>query len=171
MWRKKRCFLSCQEYHGTWLRKFLSSYKELNFRTPAWTQMSEVQFLMGSQNFFLGPMLMARRKKTSSFFATKLKIYQLFYSNSHIIPKNLALNHNTWLVIFFFFSSPFCLKRCWWWWGEISFWSLLEVTRLLMLQVCLLPVPQWCCCQSWLSLQQELFKPQRWSRLHNPTRC
>ena len=111
---KKKIFLSCQEYHGTWLRKFLSSHKELTFRTPAWTQMCEVQFLMGSQNFFLCPMLMARRKKSSSFFATMLKIYQLFYSNYHnITPKNLALNHNTWLVIFFFFSSPFCLKRCW----------------------------------------------------------
>ena len=51
----------------------------------------------GFSEFFLGPMLMARRKKTSSFFATKLKIYQLFYSDSHnIIPKNLALNHNAW---------------------------------------------------------------------------
>ena len=154
------------------IRKFLSSHKELNFRTPAWTQMSEVQFLMGYQNVFLGPMLMARNKKSSSFFATMLKIYQLFYSNYHnITPKNLALNHNTWLVIFFLLLVTFLLENVLIWWGEISFWSLLGVTRLLMLWVCLLPVPQWCCCQSWLSLQQELFKPQRWSRLHNPTRC
>ena len=77
---------------------------------------------MGSRNFFLGPMLMARRKKTSSFFATKLKIYQLFYSNSHnIIPKNLALNHNTWLVIFFLCLITFLLENLLIWWGEISF--------------------------------------------------
>ena len=84
--------------------------------------MSEVQFLMGYQNVFLGPMLMARNKKSSSIFATMLKIYQLFYSNYHnISPKNLALNHNTWLVIFFLLLVTFLLENVLIWWGEISF--------------------------------------------------
>lgn len=104
---------------------------ELNFRTPAWTQMSEVQFLMGYQNVFLGPMLMARNKKSSSFFATMLKIYQLFYSNYHnITPKNLALNHNTWLVIFFLLLVTFLLENVLIWWGEISFLITLRSNKV-----------------------------------------
>lgn len=93
--------------------------------------MSEVQFLMGYQNVFLGPMLMARNKKSSSFFATMLKIYQLFYSNYHnISPKNLALNHNTWLVIFFLLLVTFLLENVLIWWGEISFLITLRSNKV-----------------------------------------